>query len=193
MPCVLEVRSIYPSPPIPKGTVRSSFILHFSKRTPMFGVYCCTVSWLISNAGWKLLAEDGELVQVARNSFSFEVPMGFPGKLTFLDPLSYYLEVILELPASVATDSGTLYPEIRGNFFEGIREAMKTLHYDVQEPEVSFLCPEQSDQCSKEPHPATVNDFRTYLKCSLRPVIGSSLTEEQKMWLPKAIGKSPRY
>ena len=56
----------------------------------------------MTDAGWKLLTEDMEVVQVARNNFTFEVPMGLSGKLTFLGPISSYLEVILELPTSGA-------------------------------------------------------------------------------------------
>ena len=185
MPCVLEMSNTYPSPPIPKCSVRSSFILHFSKKCPMFGVYCCTISSLISDAGWKLLTESGEVVQVARNSFTFEVPMGLPGKLTFCDPFSYYLEVILEHPATVEHEHRiTLYHEVCNNFLKGITKAMETLHYDVQVPEISFLCPEQSFHCSLEPHPATVDYSQNYLICSLKPSsVCYRLTEEQMMWL----------
>ena len=188
MPCVLEMSNTYPSPPIPKCSVRSSFILHFSKKCPMFGVYCCTISSLISDAAWKLLTEGGEVVQVARNSFTFEVPMGLPGKLTFCDPFSYYLEVILEHPATVEDEHRvTLYREVCNDFFKGITKAMETLHYDVQVPEISFLCPEQSFQCSLEPHPATVDYSQNYLICSLKPSsVCYRLTEEQMMWLQNA-------
>ena len=191
MPCVLEVCSIYPSPPITEGNVRSSFILHFSKKSPMFGVYCCTISSLLSDAGWKLLSEGGEVVQVARNSFTFEVPMGLPGKLTFLDPISSYLHIILELPASVAAEySPVLYPKVRNAFLSAVTKAMKTLHYDVQVPEVSYLCPEQSSQCSVIPHPAIVDDCQKFLKCSLKPSsVYFPLSVEQKVWLPNTTGR----
>ena len=190
MPCVLEVSSIYPSPPITEGNVRSSFILHFSKKSPMFGVYCCTISSLLSDAGWKLLTEGGEVVQVARNSFTFQVPMGLPGKLTFLDPISSYLEVILELPASVAENAVILYPKVRDAFFAAIMKAMETLHYDVQVPEVSYLCPEQGSRCSLMPHPAIVDDSQSFLKCSLKPSsVCFPLTKEQKIWLSNTNGE----
>ena len=87
VPCVLGVSNIYPTQ-MSEGNVRSSFILHFSKKSPMCGLYCCTTSSLMSDAGWKLLTEGGEVAQVARNSITFEMPLGFPGQLTFRDPLS---------------------------------------------------------------------------------------------------------
>ena len=185
VPCVLEVSNIYPSPSLAKGSVRSSFALHFSKKSPMIGIYCCAVSYLMSEAGWKPLTEGGEVVQVARNGITFEAPRGLPGKLCFLDPLSSYLEVIVELPAIIAeVRSAELYREIRDTFFTAIQRAMETLHYKVRTPELSFLCPEQSDRCSKRPHLATVDHSQTLLKCSIKPgTVFSPLTHDQKMWL----------
>ena len=182
VPCVLEVSSVYPSPPPPKGSFRSSFILLFSKETPMCGIYCCTIASLLSDAGWKLLAEGGEVVQVARNSVIFAMPKGFPGKITFRDPLSSYLEVIVEFPASKHCTS--LYHKIRNVFLVAIKKAVQTLHYEVEAPDVSFLCPEQSSRCSALPHPATVDDTLSFLKCSLKPgSVWRDLTSEQMMWL----------
>ena len=185
VPCVLEVSSIYPSPALPEDSVRSSFALHFSKKSPMIGIYCCAVSYLMSEAGWKPLTEGGEVVQVARNGITFEAPRGLPGKLCFLDPLSSYLEVVVELPAIVAEmRSAELYREIRDTFFTAIQRAMETLHYKVRTPKLSFRCPEQSDRCCKRPHLATVDHSQTLLKCSIKPgTVFSPLTHDQKMWL----------
>ena len=185
VPCVLEVSSIYPSPSLAEGSVRSSFALHFSKKSPIIGIYCCAVSYLTSEAGWKPLTEGGEVVQVARNSVTFKMPSGSAGKLCFLDPLSSYLEVVVELPAIVAKKrSAVLYREIRDTFFTAIQRAMETLHYKVRTPELSFLCPEQSDRCCERPHLATVDDSQEFLNCSIKPsTVCSLLTQDQKMWL----------
>ena len=190
MPSVLQMSSIHSLPSLPNGSMRSSFILHFSKKSPMFGIYCCTVSSLISDAGWNLLTEDGEVVQVARNSITFEVPNGLPGKLTFLDPLSSYLEVVLELPVHIAAEhSMTLYPEIRNAFIIAVKKSMETLHYEVRAPKVSFMCPDQSGRCSGSPHPATLDDKQSCLKCSLKPgTVSHPLSEDQKMWLASGAG-----
>ena len=187
VPCVLEVSSVYPSPPLPEGFFRSSFIFLFSKKSPMCGVYCCTIASLLSDTGWKLLTEGGDVVQVARNSIMFEMPRGLPGKIIFRDPLSSYLEVIVEFPT--VKHSTKLYHEIRNKFLAAIKKAMKTLHYEVRAPEVSFLCPEQSSQCSVLPHSATVDDSQTFLKCSLKPgSVGCPVTNDQMMWLLKVTG-----
>ena len=192
MPCVLEVSCIYPTPPLPEGHVLASFIIHFSKKSPMFGVYCCTTASLMSDAGWRLLTEDGEVTQVARNSITFEVPKGYAGKVTILDPLSSYLEVTVQLPVHCARKHSTkLYSEIRDTFLAAVKKAMATLHYEARVPEVSFLCPEQSERCSVEPHIATVDGSQSSLICSLRPgSVCHPLTEEQRMWLPAASGES---
>ena len=186
MPCVLEVSDILPSPPVPKGNVRSSFVLHFSKKSPMLGIYCCTISYLLTAAGWKLLTRDGEVIQVARNSITFQLPQNLPGKLTFLDPLSSYLGVAVDLPAAVAAQhSAVLYKEIRDTFVEAMKSAMQTLHYEVRTPELSFLCPEQSSRCSSFPHLATLNTTHSFLTCSLSPdCVAHPLTPDQEMWLP---------
>ena len=186
MPCVLKVSDILPSPPVPKGNVRSSFVLHFSKKSPMLGIYCCTISYLLTAAGWKLLTRDGEVVQVARNSITFQLPQNLPGKLTFLDPLSSYLGVAVDLPAAVsARYSAVLYKEIRDTFVEAMKSAMQTLHYEVRTPELSFLCPEQSSRCSSFPHLATLSTTHGLLTCSLSPdCVAHPLTPDQEMWLP---------
>ena len=186
MPCVLEVSDILPSPPTPEGSVRSSFLLHFSKKSPILGIYCCTISYLLTKADWKLLTKDGEVVQVARNSISFQLPGPTAGKLAFLDPLSSYLEVVVELPRIVACkQSSTLFPQIRDTFITAIQGAMRTLNYEVRTPELSFLCPEQSCQCSLFPHLASVDTSNELLICTRNPgSVCHPLSPHQKMWLP---------
>ena len=185
MPCVLEVSQIYPSPPIIDSNIRSSFIIHFSKKSPMLGIYCCTISYLLTKAGWKLFSKGGEVVQVARNCVTFQMPQQLPGKLTFLDLLSSYLEVGVELPAIVAAEhSANLYHEIRETFVVAIRQAMQTLHYEARKPELSFLCPEQSFRCSILPHISIINTTGSFLTCSISPdAVVHPLTYDQKMWL----------
>ena len=186
MPCVLEVSDILPSPPTPECSVRSSFLLHFSKKSPMLGIYCCTISYLLTKADWKLLTKDGEVVQVARNSISFQLPGPTAGWLAFLDPLSSYLEVVVELPRIVACEqSSKLFPEIRNTFITAIQGAMRTLNYEVRTPELSFLCPERSSQCSPFPHLASVDTSNELLICTRNPgSVCHPLSPHQKMWLP---------
>ena len=185
MPCVLEVSNIYPSPPVPKGNVRSSFVLHFSKKSPMLGIYCCTISYLLTVAGWKLLSKGGEVVQVARNSITFKLPQELPGKLTFLDPLSSYLQIEVEFPTIVPVEQrASLYHDISFTFTAAVKRALQTLHYAPKTPKLSFLCPEQSSQCSIFPHIAEVSSSHKFLTCSISPdCVAHPPTPDQKMWL----------
>ena len=195
MPCVLEVSDIYPSPPVPKGSIRSSFVLHFSKKSPMIGIYCCTISYLLTKAGWKLLTEGGEVVQVARNCVTFQLPQDLPGKLTFLDPLSSYLEVVVELPGFLAAKlCKKIYCKVRDTFFAAVNQAMETLNYEVRMPELTFLCPEQDSQCSTLPHIASINVSLNILTCSISPAsVVYPLTPEQKMWLPDSDSTGEKF
>ena len=188
MPCVLEVSDIFPSPPVPKGNVRSSFVLHFSKKSPMLGIYCCTISYLLTKAGWKLLTRDGEVVEVARNSTTFQLPGSSSGKVTFRDPLSSYLEVVVDIPKVIASKlTKKVRHEISNTFISAVKQAMCTLHYEVKTPEISFLCPEQSTECSELPHIATLDEPNGLLICSRNPgSVCHPLTPDQKMWLPKS-------
>ena len=192
MPCVLEVSDIFPSPQSAVSKVRSSFVLHFSKKSPMLGIYCCTISYLLTVAGWKLFSKGGEAVQVARNSIAFQLPQELPGKLTFLDPLSSYLEVVVEMPAIIAEEhSAALYREIRDTFLAGVEQAMRTLNYEVRTPELSFLCPEQSSLCSTSSHLAVVNLTHSFLTCSISPdSVAIPLTPDHKMWLTSSSASS---
>ena len=184
MPCVLEVSDIFPSPQSAVSKVQS-FVLHFSKKSPMLGIYCCTISYLLTVAGWKLFSKGGEVVQVARNSIAFQLPQELPGKLTFLDPLSSYLQVVVEMPAIIAEEHSTaLYREIRDVFLAGLKQAMQTLNYELRTPELSFLCPEQSTLCSTSSHLAVVNLTHSLLTCSISPdSVAIPLTPDHKMWL----------
>ena len=182
MPSVMEVSDIYPSPPLPEGYVQSSFVLHFSKKSPMIGIYCCAISYLMTDAGWELLRKGGEAVQVSRNSITFELPGSFSGKLTFLDPLSSYLEVVVEF--ITAEHRAALYHKIRETFCTAIEKAMQNLNYEVMTPELSFLCPEQSSKCDESPHLAKVNAARSSLTCSISPgSVSRPLSEDQLLWL----------
>ena len=188
MPSVMEVSDIYPSPPSSEGHIRSSFILHFSKKSPMLGIYCCTVSYLLSNVGWKLLVENGEVVQVARNSITFQLPRNIAGKVTFIDPVSSYFEIVLELPQIVANKHKTaLYHDIRDTLIMAMEQALHNLNYEVRTPELSFLCPEESSRCSLIPHIATFDELHELLTCSKYPaVVCHPLSPDQKMWLQKS-------
>ena len=185
MPSVMDVKDIYPFSQLPNGYRESSFAIHFSKKIPMVGIYCCTIAYLITQSGWKLLKENGEVVLVARNSTAFEPPQDLPGRLTFFDPLSSYLLIVLEIPATITEEHKTfLYKEIRETLYLAVKQALQTLNYKVMTPLLSFPCPEQICQCSTFPHIAKVDKSHSFLTCPIKPA--STLypvTSDQLMWL----------
>ena len=89
----------------------------------MLGIYCCVISYLLTEVGWKLLSQEREVVQVARNSTILQLPQKLPAKLTFRDPLFSYLEIVVELPKIAAEHSLGLYNEIRDTFIMAIYKA----------------------------------------------------------------------
>ena len=184
MPSVMEVKDIYPST-LPKGCKRSSFVIHFSKKIPMIGVYCCTVSYLMTEASWTLFKERGEVVLVARNSIAFELPQKeLPGKLTFLDPLSSYLQVVVEIPADIPEKHRQgVYCKIYDTLSMAVKQSMQTLNYKVVSPELGFLCPKQGSQCSTLPHIAKVDELCSFLTCSINRMVFTSVDFDQKMWI----------
>ena len=108
----------------------------------------------------------------------------FSRKITFLDPLSFYLEVVVKLPEIVAKVDNSFYSQIRDTFITAMKQAMQTLNYDVRTPEVSFLCPDQGASCSTYSHISIVDDSQTFLTCSINPgSIVHPLTQDQKNWL----------
>ena len=122
---------------------------------------------------------------VARNSVTFELPGNTAGKLTFVDPLSSYFEVVLELSSTILHRSGvSLFNKVKKEFFNAIEKALQTLNYEVRIPELSFLCPEQSIQCSIFPHLASLDESQQILTCTKNcGSVFHPLTVIQKMWL----------
>ena len=92
-----------------------------------------------------------------------------------------------------AKHSEFLFPKICDKLFEAVRKAMKTLHNAVITPDLTFLCPESVEAnawCSKIPHPSTLVESESLLMCTRKPKnVFHSVTEQQKMWLPKATGE----
>ena len=99
------------------------------------------------------------MVQVARNSISFQMPRGCGGQVTLKDPLSSYFEVSVKLPTHITGQHrATLYQDIQDALLSAVEGAMKIHNRTVTAPQVSFLCPEKSVKCSLLPHPATIDE-----------------------------------
>ena len=96
MPCLLPVADdlalLSPSGSVP------SLLLYFP-HSPLVGVFCALVAYLLSEAKWKLLLNsDLSPVKVDRNTIEFQVPGGLPGKIILTDSFSTYFQVSLQFP-----------------------------------------------------------------------------------------------
>ena len=162
-----------------------SFAFYFEKGGPQVGVFCSKVSFVIRDCGWELLREDGEVVEVSRNCITFKVPgKNCPGMLSLIDELSNYVEVRLDMPQTYPLlQEKMVY--IRDTLSLAFDEACKVHDYTSDQPEHAFMCPEQSERCSVEPHPATVDESQTLVICTIKPFsVYLPLTALHKMWLP---------
>ena len=161
-----------------------SFALYFEKGGPQVGVFCSKVSSLIKDHDWKLYRVDGRVFHVSRNCIIFHVPGKGPGKLSLIDRISNHIEVRLEdVPTDDLSELQEITITIRDTLISAFDKASKTHDSIDEKPEYAFMCPEQSQKCSPEPHPASVNDRKTRLMCTINPSIHQTLSNLHKMWL----------
>ena len=182
MPCLLRVTDeptlLAPSSSVPP-------LLFYFPHSPLLGVFCALIAYLLSQAKWKLLfdASSRSPVKVDRNAVQFEVPGGLPGAITLSDSFSTYFQVSIQLPekAPRALYSAVL-PQIRETIVAGIRKASSALHYNNSVPKDAFLCLEHSASENVTPHASVVDSTRTLMTCTLNSKVCSTLTEEHLVW-----------
>jgi len=189
MPCLLPVTEV-PSVHSPDSSV-PSLLFHFP-HSPLVGVFCGLVAYLLSRAKWKLLFDTSSQspAKVDRNTIEFEVPGGLPGRITLTDSFSTYFEVSIHLPAAIASE---LYPEVcpqvRETIIAGLRSASSTLHYNNSVPQDAFFCSgDHSSTNTPTPHMhvATVQSNRRWMTCTVnRAEVCSRLTEHHRVWFPQ--------
>ena len=183
MPCLLRVTQ-EPTPFAPSSSVPS--LLFYFPHSPLLGVFCALVAYLLSQAKWKLLfdASSRSPVKVDRNTVHFEVPDGLPGKVILSDSFSTYFQVSIHLPKGApATLCSMVCPQIRETIVTGIRRASNALHYNNSVPKDAFLCCEHTTFRTVKPHASVVDSSRTLMTCTLNPAkFCSTLTEEHLVW-----------
>ena len=183
MPCLLRVTQ-EPTLLAPSSSVPS--LLFYFPYSPLLGVFCALVAYLLSQAKWKLLfdASSQSPVKVDRNTIQFEVPGGLPGVITLSDSFSTYFQVSIQLPEKAPRAlCSTLCPQIRETILAGLRKASSALHYNNCVPSDAFLCLEHSTSDTTTPHASVVDSTRTLMTCTLNPAeFCSTLTEEHLVW-----------
>ena len=179
MPCLLRVTQ--EPTPFAHGSSVPSLLFYFP-HSPLLGVFCALVAYLLSQAKWELLLDTSSRcpVKVDRNTIHFKVPGDLPGKVILSDSFSTYYQVSIEkTPRDLCSK---VCPQIRETILAGLRKASSALHYNNSVPKDAFLCLEHSTDTAM-PHASVVAGSRTLMTCTLNPdEVYSSLTEEHLVW-----------
>ena len=183
MPCLLRVTQ-EPTSFAPSSSVPS--LLFYFPHSPLLGVFCALIAYLLSQAKWKLLfdASSRSPVKVDRNNVQFEVPGGdLPGTITLSDSFSTYFQVSIQLPEKAPRALySAVFPHIRYTIVAGIRKASSALHYNNSVPKDAFLCLEHSASENVTPHASVVDSTHTLMTCTLNSNVCTILTEEHLVW-----------
>ena len=189
MSCLLYPGKLPQSVPDPAIHSVTPLLLYFADGGPKLGVFCLSISYLITEANWKLLTEGGYPVDISRNSVHFEVPGNYPGQVIITDPFSTFFHVSLEMPSNIDSNViSEVCSEILDNILSGVQKASRTLNYTNSHPKIAFSC-NHSTECPV--HPATLSRNCKILRCTTNPTkFCSSVSEEHQLWLAGAnIGK----
>ena len=187
MPCLLPVAD-EPSLLSPSGSVPS--LLFYFPESPLLGVFCGLIAYLLSQGKWKLLTKPGcqSPAKVDRNTVHFEVPGGLPGKVILTDSFSTYFQVDIQVPPNAPSDMcSKVCPEIQETIMKGIRKSSQNLHYNNSIPKLSSICHEHTDKHT--PHPTVINRSCGLMKCTVNSEVCSILKDDHQVWFGTACGK----
>ena len=183
MPCLLRVTQ---EPTVLDLSSSVPPLLFYFPHSPLLGVFCALVAYLLSQAKWKLLfdASSRSPVMVDRNTVQFEVPGDLPGKITLRDSFFTYFQVSIQLPEKAPRAlCSTVCPQIRETIIAGLRKASSALHYNNSVPKFAFLCSEHGTSNTATPHASVVDSTHTLMTCTFSPdKFCSTLTEEHLVW-----------
>ena len=190
MPCLLQVTQ-QPTLLAPSSSVPS--LLFYFPHSPLLGVFCALVSYLLSQAKWELLldAKSRSPVKVDRNTIYFKVPGDLPGKIILSDSFSTYFQVRIEkTPRGLCSK---VCPQIRDTILAGLRKASCALHYNNSVPKDAFFCLEHSAKTAT-PHASVVDSTRTLMTCTLNPdEVFNSLTWDHLVWFNSSDSQGEQF
>ena len=188
MPCVLPTEETPCCNPEPKTQSVPAMVVEFPANAPVLGLFCGLVCYLMNIAKWKLAEHRGVPIHITRSSIHFNIP-GYPGKVTFNDPLSTFFTLTFHGPVD---DAPEVCPLIHETILAGIKEVSGNLNYlssssDRNKPNITFLCP-----CTTTPlHPAIVSRNGKRLLHPDNAQIYASVTDLHRMWMPTTGGLAP--
>ena len=162
MPCLLRVTQ---EPTVFASSSSVPSLLFYFPHSPLLGVFCALVAYLLSQAKWELLldAKSRSPVKVDRNTVHFKVPGDLPGKIILSDSFSTYFQVSIEkTPRAVCSK---VCPQIRETILAGLRKASSALHYNNSVPKDAFLCLKHSTDTAT-PHASVVASSHALMTCT---------------------------
>ena len=194
MPCLLQVTE----EPIPFAASSGvPALLFYFPHSPLLGIFCALVAYLLSQAKWRLLfdASSQSPIKVDRNTVQFEVPGDLPGEITLSDSFSTFFQVSIQLPAKAPrAPYSAVFSLVRETIIAGLRKASSALHYNNSVPKYAFLCCEHGTSRAVKPHASVVDSTCTLMTCTLNPAkVFSNLTEEHLVWFNSSDTRGEQY
>ena len=181
MPCLLPVAD-QPSLLAPCSSIPS--LLFYFPHSPLVGVFCALIAYLLSEARWELLydPDSGSPSKVDRNTVHFRVPRDLPGKVILTDSFSFYFQVSIQLPQKDPYQlCSKVCPQIRETIRAGLRRASSTLNYNNSVPREAFFCEEHTD--STPHHASVVGSDCALMTCTVNPAqVYSNLSKLHLLW-----------
>ena len=137
-----------------------ALLVHFPDGGPQTGIFCSTVSFLLSTDNtslcpWRVFKDHfGKPTCLKRNVIAFTVG-DFPGKVTLIEEWTHFEIHLKTRPAR----EGDLWKLVHKAVFKGLEKAAETHHYSNSDnvPCAAIRCPEQCRGHPSAPHPATID------------------------------------
>ena len=170
---------------IPNSSEIAPLVVMFPNGWAPPGVFCCTVCYLMSQAGWKIKqptqSDSTETPKektdyVARNSIRF-TRQSTPGSVTIVDKFEFFV-------VQVNIDTKKIYGKcliqhcetIKSEVFTAVKAGLDKTHHNRQaEPEPAFYCP------AHKSHIANIFDDHWWV-CSEDSDKFDNLTSDQIVW-----------
>ena len=188
MPVLLDILS---GEDLEKQQVFSSMaaplLFRFSHGCRRAGVFCCLVVYLMKERNWSIHSEGGELMQVARNCVTFQLPAPLSCFVTLIDAF-YYIEAHICKTTQLVYEKAC--PVIREEVLAGINVACEKLKYINDHPHLAFYCDHSGISGEAVATPPSTEDrhaalVKKELSCCTCVNGGRTfeLREEHKVWL----------
>ncbi|XP_064400489.1 uncharacterized protein LOC135346702 isoform X2 [Halichondria panicea] len=156
--------------------------IQFKNGWPRCGVFCCLQVYLIKECHWSL-GKISSKNKPKQNIAKMYLPNS-PQLVTIIDSITY-IEIYVE------SKEISICSEIRRNILSGIQVACKTLHYDNEEPELAFLCPDSIqkkhtrvfNKAKYNRHPAVLLAGSGWMRCTQHEDNTHPLEEKHSVWI----------